>query len=556
MFTAQEIIDLWNRTETEASSFRALQKSASQYVLPHANNLMMSPKDALASQGTEKAVKLTDTTPGEANRNLAAGLYAYLFPVNEQPFTLVAVPDEANDNPQIADAMSRMTKITQFQIANSNFPLQFFSLLEYLGAKGGACMYVEKSRSKGPILSFKNINIQNVNVLYNSIGHVDTVMYRFALTPRQAAQEWIKTGMTEEVKKKILSKKLYDMLQAPDKMHTPQNFLHIVYPRNDWNPDKADVRGKPWVSQYVYEEGKHITHNGGYEENPYSVVWFWKAEEERMGRGPGTENLPEFRMTNRMRKTFIKSSEKQCDPPIFAPDDGALTPYRTDPQSMIIYRPGLNKNDFWALDTKPDVRLTFEVIKEQQELIHRKFFNHLFQPLSDYRNMTATEAIERTEQNLRLLIPPVGRLQRELLNYQIIRAVGILSRAGYFPFLEGLPDIAYRIEYQGKLALAIRELEGHALSQSITMWTPYLEINPAPLDNIDGDIGFRETMRSRGVPADWIKDPKVRDQDRQQRAKIEQTAQMLQMAESAGKAVKDLGKPTDETSPLAQLGTR
>lgn len=554
MFTAEEIIDLWNRTESDRTSFRSLRKSAGIYVLPHANNLMIPPKDAKASQGAEKTVNLTDTTAGDANRNLAAGLYAYLFPVNEQPFTLKAEPEELNDKQEYADAMTKVTKIVQYQIQNSNFPLEFFSFLEHLGAYGGACMYQEKNKGKGPILSFRNIHIQNVLVLYDSSGNVDTVMHRYAFTPRQAAQEWVPSGSDKQKVVEILGEKLAGKLETKTELHQPQDFIHIVYPRATWNPLKVDKEGKEWVSQHVYVEGKHLTHEGGYEENPYSVVWFWKSSDEDEGRGPGTEGLPEFRMINRQTKTFIKAAEKQCDPPIMMPDDGAVSPMRTDPSGIIYYRPGLTQKDIWALDTKADARLTREVLDRQQEIIYRKFFNHLFQPLADYRNMTATEAIERTEQNLRLLIPPVGRLQKNLLNQQIIRSVGILQRAGYFPFLDVLDDFNFSITYLGKLALAIKELEGHALSQSLNIWVGYLQVDPSPLDNINADVGFKETMRARGVPANWLKDEDRVNEERQIRMQREMMSQTLEAAESAGKASKDLGKPIDETSPLAQLG--
>lgn len=555
MFTAQEIIELWNRTEGDWSGFRSMWKSAGTYVRPQSNNLMVPPSSAIAAQGAEKTTRLTDTSAGDANRNLAAGLYAYLFPINEQPFSLVAVPEELNEQGDVASAMSKMTKITQTQLASSNFPLRFFTFLEYFGCYGGACLYSEPNRkATGPALNFKNIPIGNVLALEDNTGQTDTLLYRFAYTPRQAAQEWVKPGMTPAITEAILGKKLADMVNDSAQMHKPQDFIHVVYPRGTWNPLKQDDTGKPWVSQYVHVDGKHLVHKGGYYEMPYSLSWFWKSDEEQAGRGPGTEGLPEFRMLNRMNRTFIKAAEKQCDPPMFVPDDGALSPYRTDPAGIIVYRPGLSKNDFWTLDTHTDVRLNQEMIDRQREIVSQKFFNHLFQPLSDYRNMTATEAIERTEQNLRMLIPPVARLQRELLNSQIIRAVKILARAGYFPFLDELGmDITFKIEYQGKLALAVKELEGHALSQSLNIMAAYLQVDESPLDNLEADKSFRDILLSRGVPADWLKSADDVMAIREQRQQAAQAEQMMQQAESMARTAKDAGKPTDDSSPLAQL---
>ena len=63
--------------------------------------------------------------------------------------------------------------------------------------------------------------------------------------------------------------------------------VHVIRPRNDFDPQKLDKKNMPFQSIYMEYETSHIISIGGFKENPYVIPRYLKSSTEIYGRSPG-----------------------------------------------------------------------------------------------------------------------------------------------------------------------------------------------------------------------------------------------------------------------------
>ena len=178
-----------------------------------------------------------------------------------------------------------------------------------------------------------------------------------------------------------------------------------------------------------YESG-HIISIGGFKESPYVIPRYLKASTEQYGRSPGMNALPDVKVLNKMVENSLKAAAKQIDPPLLIPDDGMLAPVRMSPGSINYYRSG-SRDRIEPLNINANNATTLNAENQRRDAIVKMF--HVDQlVISENRNMTATEVLQRQEEKMRILGPVLGRLQSELLSPLIIRIFNIMLEKVYF----------------------------------------------------------------------------------------------------------------------------
>ena len=147
--------------------------------------------------------------------------------------------------------------------------------------------------------------------------------------------------------------------------------------------------------------------------------------------------------------------------------------------------------------------------------------------VTENRNMTATEVIQRQEEKMRILGPVLGRLQSELLSPLITRVFNILLRNGLF--IQS-PDILQqqelKIEFVSPMALAQRGQELQSLMRGLEIFGSLAQTMPV-MDYIDENGLVKNIIDILGLPAKVIKSDAEVEQIRTERA--EQEAQQMEM---------------------------
>lgn len=534
MALVDEIVSRFEKLANERYTWESHWQEIAEYVLPRKAEITVR-----RTPGEKRTRNLYDTTAIRANQILAAGLHGYLTSPGTPWFTLRLQDYDLMQKSRdvklwLKDAERKIMAVLNF----SNFNSQIHELYLDLGAFGTACMYEEEDPVR--VVRFDTRPISEIYIAENANGVVDTVFRKFIMTARQAYQRWGRDA-GEAVAKAIEKNKPEEKFE----------FLHAVFPREDFHPGKAGAKNMPWASVYIELSSRHLISEKGYEEFPYFVPRWLKSSSEIYGRSPAMTALPDIKMVNEMAKTIIKAAQKVVDPPVVLPHDGFLLPLKLTPGG-INYRTSPNPNDrVEPLITGANIPVGLNYKEVRRQAIREAFFVDLFLMLAQRKaEMTATEVLERVEEKMIILGPTLGRLMAELLTPIITRTFNILSRKGIIapppPELEGQE---YIVEYVSPLARAQRAAEVGAITRLFLTVTPLVQIQPEVVDNIDGDRIIRHVADAIGAPPEILRSDDEVQALRQQRV---QMMQQQQVAEDIEKAVK-VAKEASQVKGIEEL---
>jgi hypothetical protein len=397
-----------------------------------------------------------------------------------------------------------------------------------LGAFGTSCLFTDEfsdptqPRTKG--LRYRNVHLGELFFASNFQGQVDKVYRRFKMTIRQVAQKWGVESLPMGYADKLKSK--------PEDEVT---ILHIVKPRESWDPKALTSKQYRFASYYVLRDSQHLLHEGGYRCIPYSTARYITAPGELYGRSPAMNVLPAINVLNEEKKTLIKQGHRAVDPVLLAHDDGVL-----DGLSL---KPGAVNYGAVSSDGRPlvhtlptgNVAVGKEMMDDERMAINDAFLVTLFQILVQTPQMTATEVLERAREKGALLSPTMGRFQAESIGPQIEREFDLLLWQGLIPPPPPALKEAgaeYKVEYDAPLNRAMRADEAAGTMRTF-QWAAEIAAqtqDPSVMDWFDVDAIVPELMQINGAPFRFARDAQAVQalrQGRQQQAQDQQLIQAL-----------------------------
>ncbi|BDQ34329.1 portal protein [Pseudodesulfovibrio portus] len=500
-----------------------------EYMLPRKNSFA-STSGTISFRGRASDSRIFDSTPLHALELLASSLGG-LLTNPAMPWFDVAVKDRAlADSAEVRgflqDARQRMVAV--FNAEDTGFQTHVHELYLDIVLLGTAVMYVESDVST--MVRFSTRPLGEVYVAESARGHVDTVYRKYEVSARQAVQEW-GAGCSEETLRK-----------AEDKPEDKVEILHAVFPRTDRDPSGFGVANFPYASVYLEVKADRIVEESGYLEMPYMVPRWAKAAGEIYGRGPGQTALSDTRVLNAMARTALMAAEKMADPPLMVPDDGFLGPVRSGPGGLSYFRAG-SSDRIQALPVNVDLHATEEMMNQRRESIRRIFMGD--QLTAEGPAVTATEAVIRQAEKMRVLGPVLGRLQTEFLSPLIKRVFRIMLRSGALPaFPEGLTPDDLEVRYTSPVARAQKQYEAQGLAQVMEYLSPLVGSGDAfgIMDNFDTDRVARHVAELFNTPSDYLKPEDAvasAREGKQQAASAAQTASTVANAAAIAKTLSE-----------------
>ncbi|MGB8275368.1 MAG: portal protein [Alphaproteobacteria bacterium] len=524
--TAKEIIRRQETLKSERGLFESHWQEIADLIRP-----MRSDFVTLRTPGEKRMQKIFDGTPGLALQNLASGLWGMITNSANEWFALQSPDDELNRRRDVKlwlDEAGKRMRDT-FAAQGQRFYAKVLELYQDLAAFGTGVFYAEDDLAKGEVF-FSCRHLAECFIAEDERERVDTLYRRFRFTARQAVQKW--PGQVSE-KIQVASEK------EPDRAF---DFIHAVYPNDDFNPRRMDARGKKWKSVYVEVEGAKVLAQGGYADFPFMVPRWSTASRALYGDSPAMLALPDAKMLNAMAKTTIVAAQKVADPPLLAPDEMAARGVRTSPGGMIYG--GIDSQGrrmYEPLVTNARIDIGLEMENQRRDAVREAFFFSLLLMVQQ-PNATATEVLARQEEKLRLMGPHLGRIQSEFLDPLIDRVFAIMLRAGRFPdppqaLIEN-PDL--KVVYVSPLARAQKASEGQSIMRTMEAVAPLAAADPAVWENFDIDETARAVAEAFGTPAKLLRDPEDVQARRQQKQAAAAMANMAAMAKPAAGALKDV----------------
>ena len=511
---AKQLKDNLSRLQEKRSNWESHWQEVSDYMLPRKAEITKE-----RTRGDKRHTLIYDATAIHALELLAASLHGMLTSSANKWFSLRFKETDLNSIDEAKEWLEDATSRMYDAIAKSNFQQEIFECYHDLIAFGTACLMIEEDPDD--VLLFSARHIKELYIQENKKGYVDTIYRRFKM-PSQAAAD--KFGI-ENVSRDLVNK-------AKKNPFDDVQLVHVVRPRLDFDPGKQDKKNMPFQSIYMEYESGHIISIGGFKESPYVIPRYLKASTEQYGRSPGMNALPDVKVLNKMVENSLKAAAKQIDPPLLIPDDGMLAPVRMSPGSINYYRSG-SRDRIEPLNINANNATTLNSENQRRDAIVKMF--HVDQlVISENRNMTATEVLQRQEEKMRILGPVLGRLQSELLSPLIIRIFNIMLRQGLFqPAPDILQSQELNIEYVSPMALAQRSQELQSIMRGLELFGSLGQTMPV-MDYIDENGFIKQIIDILGLPAKMIKSDAQVQEIREQRAAEQQQAMEMQqqMAES------------------------
>tara|TARA_R100000234_G_scaffold45512_2_gene27210 strand:+ start:281 stop:1903 length:1623 start_codon:yes stop_codon:yes gene_type:complete len=518
---SKELKDNLSRLQSKRQTWESHWQEVSDYMLPRKSDVNRE-----RSKGDKRNVQIYDSTAVHSLELLASSLHGMLTSQANRWFELRYKEAALNDLDEAKEWLEDSMEKMYVAFARSNFQQEIFENYHDLIAFGTSCLYIEKDVDD--IIRFSARHIKEIYITENDKGLVDTIYRKFKMTAKACFDMFGKDNLSRDILVKYQKAPFDDV-----------ELVHVVKPRETYNPKKLDKQNMPFQSVYMEFQTGHIISLGGFREFPYVVPRYLKASNEIYGRSPGMNSLPDVKVLNKMVEVSLRAAQKQVDPPLLVPDDAMMLPIRTAPGSLNYYRSG-SRDRIEPLQIGANNPLGLNMEDQRRSSISRTF--HVDQLLiQENRTMTATEVMQRNQEKMRILGPVIGRLQQELLQPLIIRVFNIMLRDKQFL---SAPDILTNqeidIEYVSPVAIAQKGSQIEGIMRGLELFGSISQIAPVT-DYIDENGLVKQIINLLGLPAKMIKsDKEVQElravRQEQQAAQAQMQMEMMQSEQAKNAA--------------------
>jgi len=495
---AKKIIQKFEKLKSDRVNWDSYWEELAKYVLPRKDEVY-----GMVTAGEKKGHNLYDSTSIHANELLASALHSMLTNPSSVWFGLSTGEKEVDQIKEVRQFLQNSV-LKMIKVFNqSNFQTEIHETYLDLGSAGTTSLRIEEDEET--VVRFFASSIYEVFIEENSKGVVDTVYREYEYTLRQIVQEFGED---------ILPLELQQQYQKDATVKC--KVIHAIEPK--------ELNSDIFASYHVLKDKPVLLKEGKFNEKPYAIPRWTKITGEKYGRSPAMKSLPDIKMLNSMMKTMIRAAQKAADPPLMIPDNGFLLPVRTQPGGSNIYRAG-SKDRIEPLITGGRIDINTEMVEQSRQRIRSAFFIDQLQ-LQQGPQMTATEVMQRTEENLRMMGPILGRLNNELLKPIIDRVFGIMFRKGLFGEIpKELKGKELEVRYVSQISKAQRSGEADTFTRVIQSVAPIIEMQPQMMENINGDEVLRYHAEVFGLPEEMLRGRQEVEQARQQAAD-QQASQM------------------------------
>ena len=524
---ATAVCQLHDALMNKRATTEQVWKDILDYVLPRKSRVLdRHPK----TKGERRDELLFDATAPVAANLLANALHGLLTNPGGRFFGLRATQPGLQDDHEVQVWTDNVVDVLLQEVADSNWDSQAHEMYQDIITVGTGPFYTLPQKADNK-LRFYSRHVEEVYIAENHEGIVDTFIREFPMSLRQLIQEFGLLALPEKVRRNAGEEKA---------LAEEHNVLHLVQPREKYNPNKLDALNLPIASVYILKQDKHLLREGGFAEMPAAAPRWNKLSGEVYGRSPSWTALSDIQMINAMKRTVLKAAQRTAEPPFMSPSEGFMNPIQSKPGGVTFYKPRMmGKVGIQGL-IQPlpvgDVRFAENAYRDIQMQIRQQYLNDQLD-LKESPQMTATEANMRDIRQRRVMGPLLGRLNSEFLRPVIERCYGILFRQGRIPdpppALEGQP---LTVEYTSPIAQAQQMFKIESLNRALSSVLPLAEMRPDILDHVDFDHIARETPELYGVDPDILVPPDAVMQLRDARAKQQQAQQQMQMMMAMGQA--------------------
>ena len=330
---------------------------------------------------------------------------------------------------------------------------------------------------------------------------------------------------------------------------------------------EGTLKGSKIASYYCEIDTKHLLDDSGFHEFPFAIYHWLQQDNGPYAELPVMLALSEIKSLQLMGKGELRAFGQWTDPPLGMPNDGVMNRPNLNPRAV---NPGAVGPD-GSLRVKPLITaqspdFAEKVMEVRRAAVKETLYINLFQTLIKNPEMTATEAMIRSNEKGELLGPAGGKIQAGL-SQMIDRELGIMARRGVFrpasPLAapRSLQGLALSVRMTSPLDRMRRANEGVGTTQLLNVALPMVKVKPDILDNFDLDKTLRLLREIFGAPAEVIVPETVMAANRQASMQQQNMMKMMamgkqgaEMAKDASIATRNVGETANTAAGTAQQG--
>jgi hypothetical protein len=404
-------------------------------------------------------------------------------------------------------------------------------LQDYTGW-GTGYLNIERDRKTQEII-FTTLHPGQMYISSDAYGRTDTVHRKVKLQARQAMQMF---GWDKLTKKQQEIYKQNPFQELPD-------FLHAIYPREDFDPKRRDNLNMPFASVWINYGASDVEPTGllrhsGNVEMPIIVGRYRRNGREEYGRGPGMAALIDMQGMNLLSKAQLGVAEASLEPAmaIHASQRGQ-TNFMPRGENYFEHPDQIPK----PVNTMNSYQIGLDREDRKRESIRRHFHVDFFLLLqSAERQMTAEEVIARQGEKATVLGPMVSRVMKTLDSI-INRVFNLELQADNLPpmpqELLDMEGATIDIQYLGFLAqLQKKMFQISGIRNALAEVGPLAEAVPEVIDNFDTDKISREVWVASGAQEKFLRSEKEVESLRASRQASAEAQEQLANLDTAASA--------------------
>lgn len=345
-----------------------------------------------------------------------------------------------------------------------------------------------------------------------------------------------------------LSPKALAIASDPQQWHQQLEFLHWVGYRQETGRNNDPMRRSLVESVYVEVLENHEISRGGFNYFPIIPYHWNQAPNSPYGESPVMMVMAEIKGINVLAKNSLLSAQQLTRPPVATSDDGTVNRPNLNPAAInygALTADG--KLKIQPIITAQNPSLVQSLLEGSRNQIKEGLYTNLWQILIQNPQMTATEALIRSNEKGELLGPIGTKIQAGLsamtdCTLTILEGKGAWQPGAALAPPASLSGRNIKSRFNSPLDRMRRAGELIGIERTFQAIGPIAQIDPSVMDNFDTDEIVKLAQEINGAPKKILRKPEDVDQIRQQRDQQMQAQQALAAAQQAGQAATGLTK--------------
>lgn len=435
--------------------------------------------------------------------------------------------------------LDALDKLVYSTLAASNFYEAMLACYTEMAGFGTAAVIALNHPQESPRIVCHALTFGEYGIATGEDGRADSLARSYRLTARQMVAAYAADAFDK--REMHWDRVTRQVREAWDKgnYETPFTVNHVLEPNPAYVPGKIGSIGKPWRS-IKWEENQETKTAflaiEGYLSQPFGAPrWETVGGDDVWGTGRGKKALPDLRQLQMQAKRKGEATDMLVKPPTWGPPSigrvGMLPGQHTTVAAM---DKGAGIQPVYQMPYQ-SIGVIREDVIDARQAIDRMTFADLFMAITNMAGVqprNVEELVRRHEEQLTQLGPVTDRANFELLQVMSDRVVDILGQRG--DLLNQLPDPPQEMQgediatdFTSVLTQAQRMLGIGQTERAVSFVGNMAAAFPEAADNIDVDAVVSDYWDRSGAVAAGLRDPKVRDKMRADRAAAQQREEMV-----------------------------